>query len=74
MLNTKYVGMDIHTETISAAWAVADGFLTLPEVEPIDILAEQMAPPAMVGTSRFRIRMACPFSSHPFFPIHCLML
>jgi hypothetical protein len=27
----------------AAAWAVADGFLTLPEVDPIDILAEQMA-------------------------------
>jgi hypothetical protein len=27
----------------AAAWAVADGFLMLPEVDPIDILAEQMA-------------------------------
>jgi len=25
----------------AAAWAVADGFLTLPEVDPIDILAER---------------------------------
>ena len=27
----------------AAAWAVADGLLQLPEVDPIDILADQMA-------------------------------
>ena len=27
----------------AAAWAISDGLLQLPEVDPIDILAEQMA-------------------------------